>query len=99
FSGNRGYHLQVYDERFEQLDQQGRAEIADYVAGNSLPYSQTLAATMRRRPSLPPSAAYGWMRRIAAYAQSNSGSSGTLQKLVSEAVSSQRALIDASVTT
>jgi DNA primase small subunit len=99
FSGNRGYHLQVYDQRFEQLDQQGRAEIADYMLGNSLPPGQSIAATLRRRPSQSPSAAYGWMRRITTYTQAKSGYTGTLQKLVGEAVSSQRAMVDASVTT
>jgi DNA primase small subunit len=99
FSGNRGYHLQVYDQRFELLDQQGRAEIADYMLGGSLPPSQTLAASIRHRPKGSPSEAYGWMRRIWAYTESKSGYTGTLQKLVSEAVAAQRALIDASVTT
>jgi DNA primase small subunit len=99
FSGNRGYHLQVCDPRFERLDQQARAEIADYVLGGSLPPSQTLAASIRRRPAESPAEAYGWMRRIWAYTQSRSGYTGTLQKLVSEAVSVQRAMIDASVTT
>lgn len=99
FSGNRGYHLQVYDERFEQLDQQGRAEIAEYVMGSSLPPSVSIAATLRRRPGGSPSEAYGWMRRIWTYAQTRSGSTGAQPKLVTEAVSLQRAMIDASVTT
>jgi DNA primase small subunit len=99
FSGNRGYHLQVYDLRFEQLDQVGRAEIADYVAGGSLPPSVTLAATLRRKPGLPPGETYGWMRRISTYTQSRPTSTGTPPKLVTEAISLQRALIDASVTT
>jgi len=99
FSGNRGYHLQVYDSRFHPLDQKARAEICDYMLGSSLPPSQTVAATLRRRPSGSQAAAFGWMRRIATYAQSKSDSSRTVQKLVSEAVVSQRAMIDASVTT
>ena len=37
FSGSRGYHLHVFDKRFELLDQQARAEIADYIRGSSLP--------------------------------------------------------------
>ena len=99
FSGNRGYHLQVYDARFEQLDQQGRAEIADYVMGGSLPPSVSLAATLRRRPGGSPAEAYGWMRRIWTYTQQRSGSAGIPPKLVTEAISLQRAMIDASVTT
>ncbi|MDV3292955.1 MAG: hypothetical protein LYZ70_01635 [Nitrososphaerales archaeon] len=99
FSGKRGYHLYVHDQRFRQLEQQGRAEISDYLLGNSLPPSQTIAATLRRRSNYPGAAAYGWMKRITTYTQSKQGYTGTLQKLVSEAVSSQRAMIDASVTT
>lgn len=99
FSGNRGYHLQVYDPRFEQLDQQGRAEIAEYMLGSSLPPSQTLAANLRHSPSGSPSEERGWMRRIWRYAQSRSARANTPPKLVTEAVSSQRAMIDASVTT
>jgi DNA primase small subunit len=99
FSGNRGYHIHVYDERFEPLDQTGRAEVADYMLGLSLPPSQSIASQLRRRSPAQAGAAYGWMGRITAYTQAKSGYTGTLQKLVSEAMSSQRALIDASVTT
>ncbi|MDV3278255.1 MAG: hypothetical protein LYZ69_07300 [Nitrososphaerales archaeon] len=99
FSGNRGYHIQVYDKRFEPLDQTGRAEVADYMLGLSLPASQSIASLLRRRSAAQATAAYGWMRRITTYTQAKSGYTGTLQKLVSEATSSQRALIDASVTT
>jgi DNA primase small subunit len=100
FSGNRGYHLHVFDRRFELLDQLGRAEIADYIRGGSLPPPQTLASTIRRRPSgVQPSGA-GWMKRVDSYVEERRpGYTGTLQKLVSGAVSAQRALIDASVTT
>lgn len=99
FSGNRGYHLHVFDRRFDLLDQQARVEIADYMRGNSLPPSQTLAAALRRKPSGYTVAA-GWMKRIRSFADEKETSyTGTLQKLVSDAVSSQRALIDASVTT
>ena len=99
FSGNRGYHLHVYDQRFEGLDQTGRAEVADYILALSLPPSQSIASILRRGPTSPPSSAYGWMKRITSFTQAKAGYTGTLQKLVSEAVSSQRALIDASVTT
>lgn len=33
FSGNRGYHLHVDDQRFEAMDQSARAEVANYVKG------------------------------------------------------------------
>jgi len=99
FSGNRGYHLHVFDKRFDPLDPQGRAEIAEYMNGSSLPLSQTIASTLRRGPPSGPQGA-GWTRRITGYVGERRESyTGTLQKLVSEAVSSQRALMDSSVTT
>lgn len=59
FSGNRGYHLHVDDERFETLEPQARAEIANYVKGTGL-----------GRPQSLDSAPAGWAERIAA-AQEN----------------------------
>jgi DNA primase small subunit len=99
FSGNRGYHLHVFDKRFDLLNQQARGEIAEYVRGSTLPPSQTMAATLRRRvPSVPQGV--GWTRRVTGYvAERSQNYGGTMQKLVSEAVASQRALVDASVTT
>jgi len=99
FSGNRGYHLHVYDRRFEPLDQQARGEIAEYMRGSSLPLPQTIASTLRKRASAGPEGA-GWTRKITGYvAERRQSYGGTLQKLVSEAISSQRAMVDASVTT
>jgi len=99
FSGNRGYHLHVYDDRFYKLDQTGRAEVADYMLALSLPPSQSIASLLKRRPASPPGSTYGWMKRITSFTQAKADYPGTMQKLVSEALSSQRALIDASVTT
>ena len=97
FSGNRGYHLHVYDPRYYPLDQQARGEIADYLRAGSLLPVQSLAAALRRPDAAP---AAGWMKRLSTYVdERRRGYGGTLQKLVSEAVSSQRALVDASVTT
>ncbi len=99
FSGNRGYHLHVFDKRFDRLDQQARGEIAEYMRGSSLPLSQTIASTLRRRPTSGPQGT-GWTRRITGYVDERRRDyGGTLQKLVSEAVSSQRAMVDSSVTT
>lgn len=99
FSGNRGYHLHVFDKRFDQLDPQARGEIAEYMRGSALPPTQTMAATLRRRLPTGPQGG-GWTRRVTGYvADHNEGYGGTLQKLVSEAVSTQRALVDSSVTT
>lgn len=100
FSGNRGYHLHIFDRKFDPLGQQARAEIADYIRGNSLPAPQTMASTFRRRPRGDGVADMGWMKRISSFIEGRkAGYSGTLQKLVSEGVTSQRALIDAGVTT
>ncbi len=100
FSGNRGYHLHVFDGRFDQMNQQARAEITDYLLGNSLPAPQSIASTLRRLSGATGFAEAGWMKRIWSYVEERrDGYPGTLQKLVSEAVSGQRALVDASVTT
>ncbi len=100
FSGNRGYHLHVFDQRFSPLDQQARGEIADYMRGASLPPNQTIASTLRRKPAGGGAQGEGWTRRITGYVEEKrQGYGGTLQKLVSEAVSSQRAMVDTSVTT
>ena len=99
FSGNRGYHLHVFDKRFDALDPQARAEIAEYMRGSSLPPSQTIASTLRRRPPSGPQGG-GWTRKITGYVSGRGESyPGTLRKLVSEAVLSQRAMVDSSVTT
>ena len=97
FSGNRGYHLHVFDDRFYQLDRQARGEIVDYLRGGSPPPIQTLAAAVRRGGD---AAEAGWTRKVADYVEARrAGYAGTLLKLVSDAVSAQRALVDASVTT
>ena len=36
FSGNRGYHLHVEDQRFEGMEPSARAEIANYIKGTGL---------------------------------------------------------------
>ena len=100
FSGNRGYHLHVFDKRFHALDQPARSEIADYMRGESLPASQTIASALRRRPAGEGPQGEGWTGRITGYIDEKwSSYDGTLRKLVSEAVASQRALVDSSVTT
>lgn len=99
FSGNRGYHLHVSDKRFDPLDQQARGEIAEYMKGSKLPPTQTMAATLRRGPPQGPQGA-GWTRKVTGYVADHiQNYDGTLQKLVSEAITTQRALVDSSVTT
>ncbi len=38
FSGNRGYHVHVYDERFWELEGEERKEIIEYIKGYGLEY-------------------------------------------------------------
>jgi len=100
FSGNRGFHLHVSDEKFFPLDQSGRAEVADYMLGASLPPNQTIASTLRRRSVGPGPQGEGWIRRITGYVEDKRrGYPGTVQRLVSDAILSQRAMVDSSVTT
>lgn len=60
FSGNRGYHLHVDDERFEEMEPSARAEVANYIKGTGL---------VRPQGSDHPSAERGgWLERMAASA-------------------------------
>jgi DNA primase small subunit len=100
FSGNRGYHLYVSDERFRALKQSGRGEIAEYILGTSLPPNQAIASALRRNVAGAGRGPEGWMGRISRYAEAKKdGYTGTLQRLVADAIASQRATIDSSVTT
>jgi DNA primase small subunit len=86
FSGNRGYHLHVDDERFEAMEPSARAEIANYIKGTGLVRPQKSDGTL---------AEGGWLERIST---STSTSQGQPQKLetVTNAFGSR---IDESVTT
>jgi len=100
FSGNRGYHLCVSDDRFYALNQIGRAEVANYMKGLSLPPNQTIASTLRRRHSDSGLNGGGWSGRIIRYIEGKrDGYFGTLQRHISDAISSQSAIVDSSVTT
>lgn len=100
FSGNRGYHLHVNDKRFEHLDQRARAEVAGYLRGDSLPPNQTMASFLRRRPTGAWVSGEGWTKRIVEYVDEKMPNyGGTLRKLISDGIASQRAIIDSSVTT
>jgi DNA primase small subunit len=60
FSGNAGYHILVDGGHLESLDQQGRAEIADYLIGQGL--LPDVFKTRRLSEKDP-----GWRGRIARY--------------------------------
>ena len=38
FSGNRGYHIHVYDRRYQEIGSDERKELVDYIMGNGLDY-------------------------------------------------------------
>ncbi len=84
FSGNRGYHLHVQDERFEGMDPSARAQIANYIKGTGLvrPQGSDYAP------------AGGWAERITA-----AGGKDQSQRLVEQAVNTFGSRIDESVTT
>jgi DNA primase small subunit len=105
FSGNRGYHIHVDDERFEPLDSQARGEIAGYIMGSGLVFPKLTVS----------SAAYatandGWLNRItesfAKISATTEGNSrvaikrGTItQRFGKQIVEENAAMIDPSVTT
>jgi len=84
FSGNRGYHLHVYDERFEPMGAAARAEMANYIRGKGLLVRNRFDGGGR---------GLGWSRRVAAVV-----SEGETQHLLERVVSSYGAIIDEAVT-
>lgn len=60
FSGNAGYHLEVFDNSLETLDQHGRSEISDYLTAQGAMTAQYF--TQKLLPSDP-----GWRGRVARY--------------------------------
>jgi len=93
FSGNRGYHAQVRDERFETADPQMRTEIANYVRGTGL--------SLKVQDKVPGHAEFGWGRRTSLFLAASEGVSRPRrnQKLTNQIVDANAALIDESVTT
>ncbi len=90
FSGNRGYHLHLDDERFRGMEPQARAEIANYVKGTGL-------VVRRQASDYTPSGGPGkggWLERIAA-ASPNKDQPQRLEQ-ITNAIGSK---IDESVTT
>jgi DNA primase small subunit len=60
FSGNAGYHIHIGSTAFDDVDQQARAEISDYLTGKGL------VREAFRTPRLSPNDA-GWRGRIARF--------------------------------
>lgn len=71
FSGSMGFHVAVQSKKFEEVDQMGRNDIADHVAGLGLTpallgiYPQSNFEDLYRR--LPTSNEGGWRGRVARY--------------------------------
>jgi DNA primase small subunit len=99
FSGSRGYHLHIFDARFELLDQQARAEIADYIRGSGLPASNTIWASMKHMRGSSPDMLRGWTKRIVLAVGYEPGQVPQHRRSVAQAIASQAARIDPSVTT
>jgi DNA primase small subunit len=65
FSGNRGYHVAVYDERLLGLGREERQEIVEYLTGANMdPSLHGLTASLGPRDG-PDYTEHGWRGRIA----------------------------------
>ncbi len=75
FSGSKGYHITLEDTVYENLDQMGRMEIADYVCGRGLMPEfigvSKGAAAEELRSRLPSIGEAGWRGRVAEYFANN----------------------------
>ncbi|MDA4128448.1 MAG: hypothetical protein OK422_03165 [Thaumarchaeota archaeon] len=109
FSGNRGYHLHVYDARFNRLNSAARGDISEYLRGSGTAFSQVFLASLKRALAQGPGSEedYGWARRLSKYVLSadkdnspiKSPKKNITQRVIDESVKSQAARIDPSVTT
>ncbi len=88
FSGNRGYHLRVDDDRFESMEPSARAEIANYIKGTNM--IRQLAPKWQTESGFGQG---GWQERIAASAVKEQS-----QKL-EQITSAFGSMIDEAVTT
>lgn len=92
FSGNRGYHAHVQDERFDRADSAMRSDIANYIKGIGF----NLKAMQDKTLSLP---SIGWGRRAKIFLTQADPSTRKNQKTADEIVTANASLIDESVTT
>jgi DNA primase small subunit len=82
FSGNRGFHVHVCDERFEPLGAQGRAEITDYVRGTGMSILVGVLSIIKSRNSTDyreVNKRSGWFRRIGQVMTSLKGDQGAVK--------------------
>ncbi len=97
FSGNRGYHAHVQDERFERADPQMRTEVANYIRGNGL----SLRLSPQDSKTTGAGISLGWRKRSDLFITSKASAYGKrqTQKLTEEIITANAAFIDESVTT
>jgi DNA primase small subunit len=97
FSGSRGYHVQVQDERFNPLTSQSRAEIANYIRGEGvlIPKSRTNSSARHEE--------YGWPERVRLFANALAPRNGRKSirdsQRLPKVLQTNAATIDQSVTT
>ncbi|HIQ29597.1 MAG TPA: hypothetical protein EYH45_03435 [Candidatus Caldiarchaeum subterraneum] len=87
FSGNRGYHVAVHEDKILRLNREARQEIAEYITASHLDIkAYGLSENLRPLHDLPDYIDPGWKGRIAKstyqiLARINSGDEETINKL------------------
>lgn len=94
FSGNRGFHIHVFDNRFFSLNQDARLEIALYIAGESLPPPKALAINVITKSDTEIS---GWLKRISNHIKTEKGRTNTV-RLITNYIHNSLPKIDHQVT-
>ena len=97
FSGSRGFHVQVQDDRFNSLNPQSRVEIANYIRGEGILIQRTRANSGIQQEE------YGWTERARLFASATTGQisrrgAGDSHRTL-KVIESSAAMIDQSVTT
>ncbi len=67
FSGNRGYHVHVFDDEVQKLGPDARKEISDYISGNGIRFEEFFPTSGQRGVALygPTLADHGWRGKLA----------------------------------
>jgi DNA primase small subunit len=92
FSGNRGYHAHVQDDRFDTSNSPMRTEIANYIRGGGI----NLKSMQDKTLTLP---SLGWGRRASLFLANSETPMKKNQKTTEQIISAYASLIDESVTT
>ncbi|WP_010901386.1 DNA primase small subunit PriS [Thermoplasma acidophilum] len=97
FSGNRGYHVHISDDRVYRLGSDARREITDYITGNSL--DETV---VRRAIDMLGIASGGWpavvSKELGEASPANQRRESDLRKAIKRARENHSVLIDSPVT-